>query len=304
MSSLIRRTWAVLFFLLLSVGSAWADSQGLLSGTGQFSLTVPTLNGPQPLTVFFYRPLQARPDTPVVVVMHGVNRNAADYRDQWIEPAREHGFIVLAPEFTKTDFPGSAAYNLGNLMDADEHLNPKETWSFTLVHRVFQRAIELTGGACQRFGLFGHSAGGQFVHRMVSLYPRPEIGTAVAANAGWYTLPLRTVRWPYGWQGLPEGRVGDPAFDLKAAFAKHLVLLLGEEDTDPEAENLRNTKETKAQGPHRLARGQYFLAESRKIAARLGLPFAWEMVLVPGVDHSPSRMAKAAAEIFAAHPSC
>ncbi len=45
--------------------------------------------------------------------MHGANRDPLRYRDQWIDEAQEGGFVVIVPEFSRTDFPGSRSYNLG-----------------------------------------------------------------------------------------------------------------------------------------------------------------------------------------------
>ena len=50
----------------------------------------------------------------------------------------------------------------------------------------------------QRYGLFGHSAGGQFVHRMVSFGFRDRVAVAVSANAGTYAMPDLSTPWPFG----------------------------------------------------------------------------------------------------------
>jgi hypothetical protein len=52
--------------------------------------------------------------------------------------------------------------------------------------------------ARQHYGLFGHSAGGQFVHRMVSFGFRDRVAVAVSANAGTYAMPDLTTPWPFG----------------------------------------------------------------------------------------------------------
>ena len=46
--------------------------------------------------------------------------------------------------------------------------------------------------------LFGHSAGGQFVHRMLSFGFRDRVAVAVSANAGTYAMPDLSTPWPFG----------------------------------------------------------------------------------------------------------
>ena len=57
------------------------------------------------IRVFVTRPVGIAPDRPVVFVMHGVNRNADDYRDQWHALAIEHDFLLVVPEFSQRSFP-------------------------------------------------------------------------------------------------------------------------------------------------------------------------------------------------------
>ena len=285
---------------LLTPLGAWAF-QGLLPGAGMFETDIPTVYGQRSMRVFFYKPLAAGPDTQVVFVLHGLNRNAGDYRDQWINVAEANNLIIVAPEFTKTLYPGADGYNLGNVFDKNGRSNPRDTWSFAMIGKVFAKFQEISGTVCTRFNIFGHSAGAQFVHRMIELYPQHNIGTAISANAGWYTLPLESETWPYGLRNGPPINLAE---SLKDVFAQHLVVLLGEEDTDPNHKYLRNTREARAQGPHRLARGIHYFQVGQREAKRVGAAFNWELQTVPGVGHSNSRMAKTAARILGANPVC
>jgi hypothetical protein len=53
------------------------------------------------ITVFTYRPRSFKPPSPVLIVMHGRNRNGADYRDWFVAEAERRGFLVAAPEFAR-----------------------------------------------------------------------------------------------------------------------------------------------------------------------------------------------------------
>ena len=41
------------------------------------------------------RPVNLAPDRPVVFVMHGMKRNADEYRDQWHDLADKHDFLLV-----------------------------------------------------------------------------------------------------------------------------------------------------------------------------------------------------------------
>lgn len=242
------------------------------------TLTLTHWAGP-PIPLHVARPETVRPDTPVVFVMHGVLRNASTYRDAWIDIAQACDLIAVSPEFSRQDFPGAEFYNLGGLGDerpsAFDALDP----AFETVRQAF--ALENEG-----FAIFGHSAGAQFVHRYVMFQPGTRVSRAVAANAGWYTLPSDAPAWPYGWHEAPADPL--PAEEL---VQRQVVLLLGEEDNDPNAEYLRQTPEARAQGAHRFARGHFMLTQIHALAREYGVEPAWRVETVPGVGHQNARMA-------------
>ncbi len=69
------------------------------------------------MTVWTYRPAGLRSDDRIVFVMHGVQRNADVYRDNWIEDAKKHRFLLVVPEMTQAQFPRDAGYNFGNMVE-------------------------------------------------------------------------------------------------------------------------------------------------------------------------------------------
>ncbi len=255
-----------------------------------------TLDGPhagKTLPIHAYCPSGGASGRPVVIVMHGVTRAAPDYMESWLGLAERADFVLLVPEFSRADWPGSQRYNLGNLRRGDGSIRPREAWTFTIVERAFDAAAGFLGSTAERYRLYGHSAGAQFVHRFLTFTGGPRVERAVAANAGWYTLPDSDLAFPYGLGGV------DVAEDtLASAFATELTILLGQEDSDPEARDLRRTPEALAQGPHRLARGHSYLAAARDRAAAIGAPFHWRVEEVPMIGHSDRGMAPFAARLL------
>ncbi len=226
--------------------------------------------------------------SPTLLVMTGMNRNADDYRADWIEVARRTNALVVVPEFSSDDFD-ETDYNLGGLVDGDG--DPRETGerTFDLVKRIVRSAQQRAGIPAGPFRAFGHSAGAQFVHRMVMFAPE-DVERAVAANAGWYTVTDDGVRFPYGLDGIPLDED-----QLSPGFAVPLRIYLGEEDVDPDPGNLRTTSQARDQGANRLERGLHFMKLARLTAEDQGLPLAWGVVVVPGVGHDHTAMADAAA---------
>lgn len=248
------------------------------------------------ISVYYHRPEGFTDTSPILFVMHGNSRAVVRYWRQWKDQAYRYNALVLAPEFDKFDFPGSLSYHSGGMYDigtGDE--KPRYQWTFSIIERIFEQARRLTGSKRKKFMLYGHSAGGQFVHRYLTFTGGPKVDRAVAANPGWYTLPSLDIEFPYG--------IGDSpatAGNLKPLFATDLTILLGEDDTR-QTSSLRQTAEAMAQGPHRLARGKYYFATGKSIAKRMGLTFNWRLETVPGVGHSNGGMAPAAARILLGH---
>ncbi|HLU60917.1 MAG TPA: hypothetical protein VKZ99_01040 [Gammaproteobacteria bacterium] len=172
-------------------------------------------------------------------------------------------------------------------------VNPdRSAWIYADFDWIFQAARDALGLATERHDMFGHSAGGQILHRYALFHPDGHADRIVAANSGWYTLPGFDEPFPYGLAG-----TGITEADLRRAFASRLIVFLGERDDEHETRgSLRNTPETSRQGPGRRQRGQYFFAISRATAQDMKAEFNWQLEVVPNVGHEYRRMADAAAE--------
>jgi poly(3-hydroxybutyrate) depolymerase len=245
------------------------------------------------LTLHCYRPASHRPANPVVLVQHGMQRNGAEYRDYWAEDAERFGLLVIAPTFGPEHWPTAEHYNNGMPRDDDGRPRPRNAWGFTSLARI-QAALRESGLTTRpRAHLFGHSAGGQFVHRLLSTQPQDAFEAAITANPGWYTLPTLDRPYPEGLGGLGLARA-----DLARLLAFPQLILAGDRDTDTAGPSLPMQAEAMRQGPHRFARAQFYLEFARAEAARYGLPCAWRLQPVPGIGHDGAAMSRVAAALW------
>ncbi len=241
-----------------------------------------------------YRPANHAPDRPVVIVQHGMNRNGDEYRDAWIPAADRHGLLIVAPTFPNAGWPGARLYNDGHVRLEDGVVRPHASWSNAIPGRIFGQLRRAGVTVRERAFLWGHSAGGQFVHRLLGLQqPADWIEAVGAANAGWYTLPTLDLPYP---QGL--GGIGLDEAAVERLLVFPMVIFAGDQDTETAAENLPRHEAALAQGPHRFARAHAYLAAGRAEAARRGLPCHWRLVVVPGVGHEGMRMSAISAEYW------
>ncbi|MGL5873620.1 MAG: hypothetical protein ACRC2R_14835 [Xenococcaceae cyanobacterium] len=282
-------------------------------GRGRFTWddTTGASDPDKPLRVYYYRPNLVTANTPVWAIAHGQNRNADDYRDYFVDAAREQGAIVIAPEFSDSDWPGSKSYNLGNIATSQElgaTPKPEQDWSFSKIEPLFDYVKQLEPTlATNQYFMFGHSAGAQFIHRFLQWKPDARVKLAVSANAGWYTIPdtdgSYAFSWPYSTSNVPDYNPATRAYDpfpvsnVTNVLGDRLVVLLGDKDTETGGD-LNQTVEADAQGLNRFERGQFFFDQGQAEAAALGVDFGWDKYIVPGVGHSGSKMAIPAAELF------
>jgi poly(3-hydroxybutyrate) depolymerase len=285
---------ALLFLLAAACAPAVQPQSAPSEGSGSFLFAETAATADSPVPVWYHRPAGLSADAPVVFVMHGTLRNGEDYRDQWVDLAEAHRFLLVVPEFSHEGWAGARGYNLGRMHDEAGNRLPEEMWAFGVIEDVFDEVRRRFGSTRESYTIYGHSAGAQFVHRFLLFAPEARFDAAVPANAGWYTMPVDDVSYPYGLR-TDDGDVLVPAARIRDAVERPVVILLGEEDNDPEASHLRRNDQADAQGLHRFERGHAFYETARARAAELGADFNWRIETVPGVGHSNTRMAPAAA---------
>lgn len=278
-------------FLLAIVATVCAEP--IPVGVSRFTFIDQRGNAERPITAWTYRPDAFRLDGQILFIMHGRNRNGETYRDSWVELARQGRMLLIAPEFSFEHYPSETMYQLGYLTEPDGTFRDREKTAFAAIEHLFDHVVQENAISTKGYYLYGHSAGGQFVHRFVLSYPEGRYKLAIAANPGWYTTVDLQTQIPYGLKGSPVN-----SEKLAQSLARPLVVLLGEEDTDPNHRWLPRTPAAMRQGAHRFERGNRFFKQAKSYASEHHLPFAWKLATVPGADHNNAKMAPAAAKLF------
>ena len=289
------RACLLLLLAMLAAMTPSAEAAGLAEGKGSFVFRDDAGDPTKAITVYTYVPHGLDPRTAkIVFVMHGHGKDADGYRDTWVAPADRHGFIVVAPLFDDDQWP-HGAYSYASVFDRDGATRDRSLWSFSVVEHLFDAVKAMTGNDAPRYFIYGHSEGAQFVHRLVLLLPDARYARAVAANAGWYTMPDEAVRYPFGTMDSP---ITDAT--LGRSFGRELVVMLGDRDIDPNHKELNRTPPAMAEGVNRFERGQHFFGDAETRARALNVAFAWRLQVVHGAAHQNSRMSEPAAAVLMA----
>lgn len=249
----------------------------------------------RPLLLHSACPRGLAPDTPVLIVHHGVGRNGRDYRDYWLRHVDELAILTIAIEFTEEAFPDYLWYHFGNMHDENGTPNPRKLWTYGIDERLFAALRAQGVTRRERYGLFGHSAGGQFVHRMLSFGYRGRVAIAVSANAGTYAMPDLAVAWPFG-----LGETGLDHDALRSLLEFPITVMTGTKDTKTTGRFFPKGPRSMRQGATRHERAHNYVRAGHQAAEALGTRCAWTVINIPNVGHGGERMSIAAAPIVAA----
>lgn len=296
MKNLFFSVQILLFFVLYSCTKDGSDAQVLEllnSGSDKFVFNYSGLPQKQ-INVFYHIPSGDRTNMPIVFVFHGEERNASYYRDIWVNAANKIGFMVFAPEFSAKDFPGGSSYIIGNIYQdgnfpTPQTLNDESVWTFSVIEPLFDFIKINAGSNVVTYNMFGHSGGGQFVHRFVLFKPNARFNKAVAANSGWYTVPDGVANYPYGIMNSPL-----TAMSPNNYFGKQLYISVGALDNNGSDSSLRHNEASDLQGLNRFDRGNYFFTNSQKYAQNKNAVFNWKFSVVPNSGHDPVKMSNEA----------
>jgi hypothetical protein len=269
----MRLAWV----MLVCAAALPAIAGPIATGTGKQTVD---LNGTR-LQVFTYRP--ACSDPSLLLVFHGAQRDAEDYRDFARPLADRLCTIVIAPLFDRKRFP-SWRYQRGGIVSESGAVQNSRDFTGRFVLDLVDWARKQEGRDLP-YSLIAHSAGGQFLDRLAAFVPN-DAKRVVLANPGTYVLPSLTVDAPYGLGKVYSGATGEA--QLQRYLQQPLTIYLGQNDDQDDDRN--NTAEARAQGASRHERGLRTFNAGQSLAKDRGWTFNWRLVELPGVGHSASKM--------------
>ncbi|KIK68874.1 hypothetical protein GYMLUDRAFT_622657 [Collybiopsis luxurians FD-317 M1] len=209
---------------------------------------------------------------PLVVIVHGMKRDVESYVDAMRSFCEENTCALLCPIFPE------------GVPNPKQKNSYKELYSnHTRFDIILLSMIEQAGHNWQintdQFYLNGFSAGGQFVHRFMYLYPERLAAVSIGAP-GRLTAPDSQSPWPEG-VATVHSVFALPEVDFQKMGRVPVQFVIGEKDVGTGMiESMKNQTrfETEA-GQTRLERIQSLKA------AWEGVGISSELTVVPGVGH-------------------
>ena len=146
-----------------------------------------SIPGAVPRDYFYHVPAEFRPDSPIIVSVHGISMNAAEHMVRLRGIAKANGAVIIAPHFSRKAYP-----RFQRLQDRKSG------------RRADLALIDMLADVRRRFGLTsakihltGFSGGAQFAHRF-AFYHADMVASCVSCAAGWYSFPDEETAFPLG----------------------------------------------------------------------------------------------------------
>ncbi|MFN7138009.1 MAG: alpha/beta hydrolase [Limisphaerales bacterium] len=274
----MTRSLILLCLALCTLPLSATEESSLKERKGQFVLKTREKN----LEVFTYRPANYK-NGPLIVVLHGMNRNAENYREYAVPLGDRLGALIVAPHFDREQFP-TEAYQRGGLTK-NGNPQPEGQWTFQFISDLVAEIRQREKNPELPYYLIGHSAGGQFLTRMAAFAPQ-DAQRIIAGNPGSLLFPTREMPFQYGFGKLPDELSTDEA--MKRYLAAPLTLFLGTSDTGEK--NLDMSELAMRQGRNRIERGRACYEMAKTLAREKGWKFGWRLVEAEGVAHDAKKL--------------
>ncbi|MEO5618807.1 MAG: alpha/beta hydrolase [Candidatus Eisenbacteria bacterium] len=226
---------------------------------------------------YVYVPSAGGAGAPLLVVVHGISRNAEAHANAFPELCERVGAVMAVPVFgvDARDYQRLGRSGRGPRADA-------------ALDAVVEEVAMKTGCRASSFHLFGFSGGAQFAHRYTLAHPH-RVTRLVAVGSGWYTFPDPRARFPYGIRRSPE--LPGVRFDPEEFLRVPITVMVGDRDT--ETKSLRDTpRVNRQQGRTRVERAERWVAAMREAAQKRGLEPLVTLETIPDGHHDFASLVK------------
>ena len=236
------------------------------------------------IEVFYSLPEEVDDETMILFIIHGASRDAQGYLEDFLPHIHKKNLIAVAPKFSKDYYPHYAFLNRSEI--DGKKLPAGLPMLDDVLGDIFEVMSSKHKSRNDKYRIYGHSGGAQFVQRYLLFSNDSRIDKAVLANAGFYTFMNQNL-YPFG---LRDIDLDDE--EIKRFLRTKVGLYVGENDTE---RNFRNLKGARAQGKNRLVRGETFFLNLVSYAEELNMPFRWQYQIIKNVGHDNAGMVSGAA---------
>ncbi len=227
---------------------------------------------------FVYAPASAGRDAPLLVVVHGISRNAREPAKLLARFADTWGVVLVSPLFSAERYPDYQRLGQGRVGKRPD----------VTLGAIVAEVAAATGASAARVHLFGFSGGARFAHRYAMANP-DRVARAAIVCAGAYTFPDPDVRFPQGIGPSPD----HPGlhFDLEGFLHVPVCVIVGRQDARDGADRRleevgSKASETPNQNALRWLAAMQAAAENRQLESQVSL------LEIEGSSHSLKSLMK------------
>ena len=227
------------------------------------------INEQQEIVYHYYVPKQIKK---VLVLVHGISRNSYEIIDEFSKQADIHGYLLIAPIFTKefsTDYQRLGRMGKG----------PRSDYQLMTIINDCKKKLNIN---FTQFDLFGFSAGAQYAHRFAFAHPNMVKKVALVA-AGWYTLPTIDLAYPRGTR--IKNQFTDIKFDPQRYLRIKFKVYVGGNDNKRDAALNKSRKIDITQGKNRVSRAKNWVDLMRFQIEKHAIDNSIEMEILTEVEH-------------------
>ncbi len=203
----------------------------------------------------------------ILVVVHGVQSSAATMIQRFAPMAKRLGVVLLAPDFTGSNFRGYQRLSGKGGCDAAAALDQ--------IVSTEARRIGLDPQACDLFGWLG---GAQFAHRYAMTRPE-RVRRLIVGAAGWYSECDAQLPFPAGMGGKAAAET------LRRFLEIPVTVAVGAEDTARDHNLRRSPALDRRQGRTRLRRARFWFGQLQAAAAEQGVAGDFSLHILPQTGH-------------------